>query len=263
MFHFHATGKLAMALLAIAACGLCAAAWADPPTVKFSKRCLMVDRNEGCAIADINQDGKLDIIAGTHWYPGPDFIPHPLRTIPSVQKEEYLATNGDHVWDVDGDGWPDVISIDFINPEMCWYKNPGKVGLERGWLWERHVLKVTDTRNEAIELRDFDGDGVPEIFVNCVGSQGPAGRLEIRQGGRRPADAGEEGHRRGRGRPRLRLRRRERRRPGRHPLRARLVRAAGGRHLGPSLEVPSRDGPTACLAARSSWPRSPTAAATT
>jgi hypothetical protein len=161
------------AVLLAAAALLHAAASAEPPTVKFSKRCLMIDRNEGCAIADVNKDGKPDIIAGTHWYAAPDFIPRPLREIPEMKGKEYLSTNGDHVVDVDGDGWPDVVSIGFLEPEMCWYKNPGPVGLKRGWLWERHVLKVTDTRNEAIELRDLDGDGVPEIFVNCWDKKAP------------------------------------------------------------------------------------------
>lgn len=157
----------------VAACMGPAAAYAEPPTVKFSKRCLMIDRNEGCAIADVNRDGKPDIIAGTHWYAAPDFVPQPVRDIGDFQKKEYLCTNGDHVYDVNGDGWPDVVSIDFMTPEMCWYENPGKIGLERGWQWERHVLAVTDTRNEAIELRDLDGDGVPEIFVNCWDKKAP------------------------------------------------------------------------------------------
>ena len=162
-FDFRKLLAGAVAAVALVQAGLAA----EPPGVRFSKRCLMIDRNEGCAIADVNKDGKPDIIAGTHWYAAPDFVPRPLREIPETKGKEYLSSNGDHAYDVDGDGWPDVISIDFFNPEMCWYKNPGPVGLARGWLWERHVLAVTDTRNEVIELRDLDGDGVPEIFVNC------------------------------------------------------------------------------------------------
>jgi hypothetical protein len=146
---------------------------AESPTVKFSKRCLMIDRNEGCAVADVNRDGKLDIIAGTHWYAAPDFVPHPLREIPETKDKEYLCTNGDHVFDVDGDGWADVVSVGFFEPEIYWYKNPGEPGLSRGWLWEKHLLKVTNPRNEVLELRDLDGDGVPEIFVNCWDKKSP------------------------------------------------------------------------------------------
>ena len=41
--------------------------------------------NEGCAVADVNRDGKLDIIAGEHWYAAPDFIPRPVRQIQPVR----------------------------------------------------------------------------------------------------------------------------------------------------------------------------------
>lgn len=168
-FPLHAFSGLLLMVLAGTQWAVCA----EPPGVTFSKRCLMIDRNEGCAIADVNKDGKPDIIAGTHWYAAPDFIPRPVRDIAVVKGNEYLATNGDHAYDVDGDGWVDVISIDFFDPELCWYRNPGELGLSRGWLWERRVLKTTDTRNEAIDLRDLDGDGVPEIFVNSLDKKAP------------------------------------------------------------------------------------------
>lgn len=46
----------------------------EAETLKFSKRCLMISPNEGCAIADVNHDGVIDIVAGTHWFAGPDFV---------------------------------------------------------------------------------------------------------------------------------------------------------------------------------------------
>jgi hypothetical protein len=131
----------------------------------------MLSPNEGCAIADVNRDGKPDIVAGTHWFAAPDFVPRPLRDIPQVSlgfgAKEFYASNGDHVWDVDGDGWPDVISGGWTEPELYWYKNPGKTGLERGWKWEPRLLVKARAENEAFDLRDLDGDGVPEIIVHC------------------------------------------------------------------------------------------------
>ena len=137
-----------------------------PAGLKFSKRCLIVSPNESCAIADVNKDGKPDVISGTHWFAGPDYIGRPLRDIAETG-DVYYCNNGDHPYDVDGDGWVDVISIGWNAPELCWYKNPGTKDLIRGKKWERKVLKETRGQNEAIALRDFDGDGVPEIFVNC------------------------------------------------------------------------------------------------
>jgi hypothetical protein len=131
----------------------------------------MISPNEGCAVADANRDGKPDIIAGTGWYAAPDFIPRPVRDIAQVSlgfgAADFFANNGDHVYDVDGDGWVDVISGGWTESELYWYKNPGKDGLEKGWKWEPHLLVNARAQNEAFHLRDLDGDGVPEIVVHC------------------------------------------------------------------------------------------------
>ncbi len=144
----------------------------DAKGVKFSKRLLMISPNEGCAVADINRDGKPDVVAGTHWFEGPDFVPHRLRDIPEMG-DLYLVTNGDFIHDVDGDGWLDVIAGEWVNTEICWYKNPGKKYLERGKLWERKVLAKGRDCNESFALKDFDGDGKPEVFVNCWNAKAP------------------------------------------------------------------------------------------
>ena len=153
------------------------AARAEPPTVTFSKRCLIVDINEGCAVADVDRDGKPDIIAGEHWYAAPDYIPRPLRDIPLVRdlpqylNGELLQNVGDHPYDVDGDGWIDVISTGWTDKEICWYQNPGGVYDEH--TWKRHVLGAIPGENEAVALHDFDGDGRPEIYVSCWDKKRP------------------------------------------------------------------------------------------
>jgi hypothetical protein len=149
------------------------AAQAEPPTLQFSKRCLIIDMNEGCAAADVNRDGKLDLIAGEHWYAAPDFIPRPVRAIPPVDKlpaylnGELLQNTGDLPYDVDGDGWIDVISVGWTHQEMRWYKNPGGTRPYDEHPWPAHVLGPIRGFTESIMLHDFDGDGRPEIFVNC------------------------------------------------------------------------------------------------
>jgi hypothetical protein len=163
-----------IAALGLGLASLCVApaAPAEKQGVKFSKRCLMVSPNEGCAVGDVNRDGKPDVVAGTHWFAGPDFVPRPLRDIPPVWTEFY-ANNGDHLYDVNGDGWLDVISSGWRRLEIDWYKNPGKEGLARGYKWEAHVLKKTGRDSEAFELRDLDGDGVPELYDNCAFKEQP------------------------------------------------------------------------------------------
>ena len=144
-----------------------AASWnfASATTVRFEKQLLMVNPNEGCAVADVNRDGHLDVIAGTHWFAAPEFAPRPLRQIEEF-RDDLILNNGDHVWDVNGDGWVDVISGDWINPEIYWYENPGKDALIKGLRWKQHQLATGKSQNEAFFFRDLDGDGVPEIVVD-------------------------------------------------------------------------------------------------
>jgi hypothetical protein len=141
--------------------------------LSFRVKLLVVDTNEGCDVGDVNKDGVLDIVAGRFWFAGPDYTPRPLRAIAEFGKD-YSATNGEFLYDVNGDGWLDVLSIPFMESQLHWYQNPGKQGLKFGKLWPRHLL--VDTKqgsNEAAWLRDMDGDGTPEFMVNSWNARNP------------------------------------------------------------------------------------------
>lgn len=141
-------------------------------TVTFQHRPLFVDANEGVAVADVNNDGRPDVIAGRNWYAAPDFTPRPLRGIDDWNG--YVRSNGDHAYDVDGDGWVDVVAGSFTATDVYWYRNPGAEGLEKGHLWERHLLVDTETSsNELSFLYDLDGDGVPEWIENSWQEDAP------------------------------------------------------------------------------------------
>src|SRR5262245_28553120 len=93
-------------------CGVSAVAGgAEAPAAKslrFTKKQLMVAPNENCTVADIDKDGVLDIVYGPYWLAGPDFVPRALR--PNHVAKEYMRANSDHAYDVDKDGWLDVIA---------------------------------------------------------------------------------------------------------------------------------------------------------
>lgn len=140
---------------------------AKPAGLKFRVQQLHLDNNEGCAIADFNKDGKLDISAGEFWYPGPNFKEKkPVRKL-NIQPPDYLTNNAEHAWDVNGDGWPDIVSGSFMESEVAWYENPKADGLAKGEPWRRNVLIDTQlVANEWTVFHDLDRDGVPEFVVN-------------------------------------------------------------------------------------------------
>jgi hypothetical protein len=151
----------------------------------FEKRLLIVDNNEACEIADYNNDGVLDVSAGRNWYAGPDYEPRPLRTIRKFGKD-YLENNGEHAFDVDGDGWTDIVSGSFMPKQVYWYKNPGKEQLATGGLWRKTLLQTTTAHNEITYLRDFDGDKVPEYVANSWIPKTPQLIWKFKLGGPQP-----------------------------------------------------------------------------
>jgi hypothetical protein len=151
----------------------------DKPTksLRFTKKHLMVGPYENCAVADLNRDGHMDIVGGPYWYQGPDFVPRALR--PNHLAKEYMRANSDHLYDVDKDGWLDVIAGGWEEDGIYWYKNPGNSARESGkpWEmhkpWEAHLLTKTRGTMEMFALHDFNQDGTPELYSANYRKQHP------------------------------------------------------------------------------------------
>lgn len=167
------------------------ASGADVPKtgkIKWDVETIADDYNEGCAIADVNNDGKLDITAGPDWYEGPTWKRHPLRFV-GTGNNEFRQNNGDHVLDVNGDGWMDVISASWFSDKIYWYENPGKAGLATDEPWKQHLIFEGEPSCEGTVMADVDGDGIPELVPNSWEENRPAIIIKIAPGkdGKAPA----------------------------------------------------------------------------
>ena len=123
MFRFHA--RFLAPLLPIGAAVLLFAA-SRPPDIPFQVRMIDPGANETVAVADLNNDGRPDIISGESWYEAPNWIKHPLRQIDF--NSNYVDNFTDIAIDVDGDGWTDIVQFGYFSNKIVWLKNPRNSG---------------------------------------------------------------------------------------------------------------------------------------
>ncbi|QMW00613.1 FG-GAP repeat domain-containing protein [Spirosoma foliorum] len=119
--------------------------------------------SEGVAVADLNKDGKMDIVAGYYWFEAPNWTRHemaPSRVFDP--RKEYSESFLNLGMDVNLDGWDDVVIIDFPGKPAFWFENPKT---KTDGAWKKHILADSvGIANESPGFIDIDGDGRLDIL---------------------------------------------------------------------------------------------------
>ena len=191
--------KIAFALTGLLSTTLISSA-ADN-TLHTFKKIQITDKfwGEGATFGDFNHDGKVDVVSGPYWWEGPSFekrheyydakarkssggsAPFKKKLADGTEQtiegfEGGLGTNNAYSdnffafsYDLNRDGWDDIVILGFPGEATTWYENPkGKEGL-----WQKHLaLDVTD--NESPTFTDLTGDGRPELVCSSKGAYGYA-----------------------------------------------------------------------------------------
>ena len=143
-------------------------------------------RSEGVAIADVNKDGKLDILIGDSWYESPAWSKHDIRKPGDYGDGLKSYSKCMTCWadDVNGDGWVDQIVIGFPGVPTYWYENPkGKPGY-----WPQHEVwhsSCNETPLICRPLRRWPSRARDGLAAQGQGQRGADGLVHSRSAIRR------------------------------------------------------------------------------